>query len=129
MTPSLERDISESKAFLAKLAAKLADYPADVQADLGSHMRAIAKQATCIVDGWTKGDAIEKPGLKQLLRPRAKQADKGLVVLGETFQAVFSMNVQNVCSVALIRQRYPDIAAECTAPISSERLNFAVRDR
>jgi predicted phage-related endonuclease len=124
MTPALARDIDATKAAIAKIADKLATYPPEVQADLGAHLRAIAKAATETVDG-----VKDQPGLKHLLRKKAKPADAGLIVLGETFQAIFAPCTMNVLDQKALREEHPKIYGAFLKPITSERLNFAVRSR
>lgn len=124
---ALDRDIEATKATLAKIADKLKGYPPEVLTDLGAHLRAIEAQARDMIDGKKKGDKLVTEGLKQILRPEAEAADGGFIVLGKTFQAVFAPCTMQVLNQSELKEAHPKIYAAFIRPITSERLNFAVR--
>lgn len=127
--PTIENRVNEIKAELAEVFEKVRKLPLDVQVEIAANMRQIGQSATSVVDGVFKGDALIRPGLKHMLRSKAKPADKGWLVLGKHFEARFLPVTMQVLDQKALRIEEPAVVEKFTRPIESERLNFLIRSR
>lgn len=116
---------------LAKLAAKLPEFPPADLVDIGAQMKELGQLADHIANGWERtsnGETIlAQEGCKQIIRPRAKQdatAPGSFVVLGESFRAIFSPYVQTYYATGELAEAYPDIAAKFKRSKPCERVNY-----
>lgn len=131
MKPAMQRDISEARNVLAKLAAKLPEFPPADLVDIGAQMKELSRLAINIADGWTKEKdgqtIIAQAGCKQLMRPRAK-VDAGFpgsfIVTGEHWRAIFSPYDQTYYATAELAAEFPDIAAKFKRSKPCERVNY-----
>jgi hypothetical protein len=126
---SVDKDVEEIKAVLGEIADRISKLSLPTQVELAAQLRAVSQSSTQMVDGWYRGDVLTKPGLRQMLRAKAKRGTKGMIVLGNTMQATFSSVTMQVLDQKALRVVRPDVAEEFTRPIHSERLSFTLRTR
>jgi hypothetical protein len=127
--PTIEKRVEEIKADLAEVFEKVRKLPLEVQVEIAANMRSIGATATTTVDGVYKGDTLIRPGLKHILRSKARPAEKGWLVLGRHFEARFLPVTMQVLDQKALRIEQPAIVEKFTRPIESERLNFLIRSR